>query len=66
MSKIYYRPESLFYYSFLEDDFENIKLNDSYFVYDDIFNNLFRYYAQHYSQAILLNKLKELYVKNLL
>lgn len=66
MSKIYYRPESLFYCSFLEDDFGHIRANESYFVYDDIFNNLFRYYAQHYSQAILLIKLKELHAKNLL
>lgn len=63
MKRNYYKPEVLFQYSFRLDNYtNNFMLEDRYYFYDDLQNNIFK----KLNLNVIHEKLKRLYAKNLL
>lgn len=63
MKRNYYKPEVLFQYSFKLDNYmDSFMLEDGYYFYDDLQNNIFR----KLNLNVIHGKLTRLYAKNLL
>lgn len=63
MKRNYYNIELLFQYSFKDDSYvDSFMLEDEYYFYDDLQNNIFKKVNLH----VIHEELKRLYAKNLL